>query len=81
MFVCHKIGDEEYYIKSQENLEGDKLTSSSHGFSLASIRISKPSRSKQLFLKGTWASYEENNTPSIDIIVFTINSSISSKTV
>ncbi|OQW69117.1 MAG: hypothetical protein BVN34_06340 [Proteobacteria bacterium ST_bin12] len=26
MFVCHKIGDEEYYIKSQENLEGDKLT-------------------------------------------------------
>jgi conjugative relaxase-like TrwC/TraI family protein len=26
MFVCHKIGDEEYYIKSQENLTGDKLT-------------------------------------------------------
>ena len=62
-------------IESQAR-EGERLTSSSHGFKALSIKISNPNNSKQFFLWGTNISKELFNIGSADIIVFITISSI-----
>ncbi len=60
-------------------IEGERLTSSSQGFKVLSIKISNPNNSKQLLLKGACISKALQIVDSIEMIVLTIKSSILSK--